>query len=71
MKTVTLKLEGMRCEGCANTVKGLLEREPGVRLATVSYEEGEARVLYDPQIASEDRIVAAAQRLGHRVVGRQ
>ncbi|MBN9566754.1 MAG: heavy-metal-associated domain-containing protein [Alphaproteobacteria bacterium] len=71
MKTAIFKIEGMNCDACANTIKGLVEKEPGVRMATVSFDEGQARILYDPQAVSEDRLVAAVQKPGFRVVGRQ
>ena len=71
MKTTTFKIEGMHCDGCAFTVKALVEKEPGVKAATVSFKDSEARVLYDPQATNEDRLVATIQRPGYRVVGRQ
>jgi copper chaperone len=71
MKTTIFKIEGMNCDKCANTIKGLVEKEPGVRMATVSFDEGQARILYDPQTVSEDSLVAAVQKPGFRVVGRQ
>jgi copper chaperone CopZ len=70
MKTATFKIEGMNCTGCANTIKTLVEGEPGVRMATVSFEDGQARILYDPQTVSEDRLVAAIQKPGFRVAER-
>ena len=71
MKTVTFKIEGMNCSGCANTIKTLVEGEPGVQAATVSFDEGQARILYDPQTVSEDRLVVTVQKPGFRVVERQ
>ncbi len=71
MKTATFKIEGMHCAGCANTIKALVEKEPGVQIVTVSYDEGHARILYDPQATGEDRLVAAIQKPGFRVVGRR
>lgn len=70
MKTATLKIEGMHCNGCANTIKALVEREPGVQIVTVSFDEGQARILYDPQAIGEERLVAVVQQPGFRVVGR-
>ena len=70
MKTATFKIEGMHCDGCAFTVKTLVEKEPGVKAATVSFADGEARVLYDPQATDEDRLAATIQKPGYRVVGR-
>ena len=71
MKTTTFKIEGMHCDGCAFTVKTLVEKEPGVKAATVSFKDSEARVLYDPQATNEDRLAATIQRPGYRVVSRQ
>ncbi len=70
MRNATFKVEGMHCDGCARTVKALIEREPGVRAADVSYEGGQARVLYDPQAVDEDHLVATIERSGYRVVAR-
>jgi copper chaperone CopZ len=71
MKTATFKIEGMRCDGCAQTIKTLIEQEPGVRMATVSFNDGEARILYDSQTIGEDRLVATIERPGFRIVSRQ
>lgn len=70
MKTVILKIEGMNCGHCANTIKtlveaarradglGILRRKPG----TLSY---------DPQAVGEDRLVAVVEEPGFRVVKRE
>jgi copper chaperone len=71
MKTTIFKIEGMNCDACANTIKSLVEKEPGVRMASVSFGERLARVLYDPQSVQEDRLVDAIQKPGFRVVGRE
>lgn len=67
MKSATFKIEGMHCDGCAQAIKALVEREPGVKTAAVSFKDGEARVLYDPQAIGEDRLVAAIEKPGYRV----
>jgi copper chaperone CopZ len=71
MKTATLTIEGMHCDGCASTVKTLIERLPGVQMATVSFAERQARILYDPAAIDEPRLVAAIKKPGFRVVGPQ
>ena len=70
MKTAIFKIEGMNCDACANTIKSLVEKEPGVRMASVSFGERQARVLYDPQTVGEERLIGAIQKPGFRVVGR-
>ena len=71
MKTAIFRIEGMNCDACANTIKNLVEKEPGVRKASVSFTDRQARVLYDPQAIQEDRLVAAIQKPGFRVPGRE
>ncbi len=68
MKTAIFNIEGMNCDACANTIKRLVENEPGVRMAAVSFSERRARVLYDPQAVQESRLVDTIQRPGFRVV---
>jgi MerR family copper efflux transcriptional regulator len=70
MKNVILKVEGLRCASCAASVGSLLDAHAGVRGADVSFEEGRARVLYDPATTSEDRLVALIEKRGFRVVAR-
>jgi copper chaperone CopZ len=71
MKTATFTIEGMHCDGCAATIKTLVEKQPGVQMAAVSFAEGQARILYDPQTIGEDCLVTAIEKPGFRVVGRQ
>ena len=70
-KTTIFKIEGMNCDACANTIKSLVEKEPGVRMASVSFNDRQARVLYDPKSVEEKRLVDVIQRPGFRVVGRE
>ena len=70
MKSAALKIEGMHCDGCAQTIKALLGTEPGVHAAEVSYKSGEARILYDPQATGEDRLVEAIEKIGYQVPAR-
>lgn len=70
MKTTTFKIEGMHCSGCADTIKALVEKQSGVRIATVSLAAGEARILYDPTTVSEEHIARVIERPGYRVIGR-
>lgn len=68
MNSVTLKVEGMHCEGCAQTIEALLGAEPGVQRATVSFEAHEAQVRFDPNAIDDGQIVAAVKRAGYQAV---
>ena len=70
MHSVTLKVEGMHCDGCAATIQALLERNGGVRKVAVSFKEGEARVLYDPRSVTEEQLTETIEKGGFRVAGR-
>lgn len=67
MKNLTLKVEGMHCTGCALTIEALLQRNEGVKKAAASFDAGEARVLYDPAVISEDRLASVIEKAGFRV----
>lgn len=69
VKTAIFKIEGMHCDGCARTIEALVSTEPGVRKASVSFKEREARVLFDPQAVSEDRLAATIRQAGYAVAG--
>ncbi len=71
MKTTVFDVEGMNCDACADAIKSFVEKEPGVRMVSVSFSDRNARVLYDPQAVAEDRLVDAIQRPGFRVVRRE
>jgi copper chaperone len=71
MKTMIFKIDGMNCDACANTIKNLVEKEPGVRMASVSFADRQARVLFDPQAVQEDRLVDVIQGRRFRVVSHE
>lgn len=70
MKTTIFRIEGMNCDGCAETIQSLIEKEPGVRMASVSFNDRAARVLYDPQAVQESQLIALIQKPGFRVIDR-
>ena len=64
MKTVKMKITGMHCVGCAARIKSVLEKNPGVRGASVSYPAGTAEIGFRPQSASEPELVEIIERAG-------
>jgi copper chaperone CopZ len=55
---VTLAIEGMHCEGCAQTIQKSLRLCPGVAKAEVSFEKGRAVVTGDGmEVAALERAV--------------
>ncbi len=70
MNTVTINIEGMHCDGCAERITALLEKEPGVRDAAVSFANGQARVRYNSHAVHEDRLVEVIEGGGFSVPAR-
>ncbi|HKS26510.1 MAG TPA: heavy-metal-associated domain-containing protein [Pyrinomonadaceae bacterium] len=48
-KTVTIRVKGMTCGGCATSVEKALKSTEGVQEARVSFERGLAVIKYDDQ----------------------
>lgn len=71
MKSVTFKIEGMHCSACASRIKMLIEQLPGVQTASVSFEQAQARILFDPKSVSEERFAALVNDAGFRVIGQE
>jgi Hg(II)-responsive transcriptional regulator len=67
MKSLELRIEGMHCDGCANTVEALLGREPGMKSVSVSHATGTGRFLYDPFVTDAGRIAKTIEQAGYKV----
>lgn len=68
MKKITLKIEGMTCQGCANITKMSLEDVAGVATAQVSFENKTAEVTYDEGVTTKEDLAAAVTEAGFSVV---
>lgn len=63
---VTLRIEGMTCEGCAKHVMQALQALPGVERATVGdWREGTAVVIAGP-VATDETLAQALANAGYR-----
>ena len=65
----TLKISGMSCGGCVNSVTRVLRAVPGIEPLHV--EVGQAKVRIDPSQASTDAAKRAIERAGFKVVAEQ
>ena len=66
--TETLKISGMMCDGCENTIKSTIEAVEGVQSAEVSHKEGTAKVIYDSDVADMLFIKLAVNNTHYKVV---
>ena len=63
--TAQLKVTGMTCNGCVNSVKSTLLKINGISDADVDLEGGRAKVTYDPAQASVEAMITAIGQLGY------
>jgi P-type Cu+ transporter len=61
----TLDVRGMWCTSCANAVERVLQRQPGVLDARVSFASESATVEWNPEFTSLERVLEAVNRLGY------
>ncbi len=64
MKTITIKIEGMSCDGCVKSVTRALTAVPGVSNAEVSLARAEATVAFEPEKVAKPALVQAVQDAG-------
>ena len=66
METVRLRIEGMTCTGCVNSVARVLGALPGVAQADVSLTKARAKVTYDPAKTGVEAMKQAIERAGYK-----
>ena len=67
METVTLKVEGMTCGGCVESVTRVLKATPGVGDAVVRLDARSATVTFDPGRTSVPALKSAIEDAGYAV----
>lgn len=66
MKTKIYRIEGMHCEGCAQTIEAVLGQMRGVKRVAVSFGTQSAQVEFDADMANDGGIVSTIERAGFR-----
>ena len=64
MKTTTIKIGGMSCDGCVKSITRALQAVHGVSKAQVSLERAEATIAFDPEKVAKPALVEAVQDAG-------
>lgn len=67
-KTVTIKVDGMKCAKCSSSVSKALKATDGVQEAEVSSEKGEAVIKYDDQKVDEAKLREVINSTGFKAV---
>ena len=60
-----LKITGMTCAGCANTIEKALRAVPGVSTASVNLMTELAKVTFDPQKTHREQLIEAVKASGY------
>jgi len=63
----TLKLEGMTCSSCAQTIEKALNKTDGVDQAQVNFAAEKAYVDYDSSKVDENKLVEVVKGTGYDV----
>lgn len=65
METLTLKLRGMSCASCANSIEEAIRSVPGVAECNVNFGAEQAAVTYNPDKTNIEKIQAAIDEAGY------
>ena len=65
MEDLNLKLKGMSCASCANSIERALLNVPGVIAGNVNFSSDRATVRYDPQQTNLNIITKAVVDIGY------
>lgn len=65
MENVTLRIEGMHCQGCVSSVTRVLQSLDGVGEVQVSLEQSQAKVSFDAGKTSVATLRSAIEDAGY------
>ncbi len=65
MGKLTLRITGMTCGHCQQSVEKALEKVPGVYSAVVDLRDATAEVDYDDDTATLDELTRAVEKAGY------
>jgi len=68
MEQITLKIEGMTCGGCVNSLTHVLQAIAGVSQVEVTLEPGEANLVFDAMQTNSQALHQAIQNAGFDVI---
>lgn len=57
-KTLHLRIKGMTCQGCADGIRLALKRQKGVQEVRIDLKSTRGVVVFDPDLASEEAVLA-------------
>ncbi len=67
MELTSIRINGMKCDGCAETITNALKANAGVEKATVSFAAGRADVSFDRAKISIDDLKQVIREAGYEI----
>jgi len=64
MQTIELKVAGMTCGGCVNSIQNALNEQSGINSATADLDSAIVKVDFDPAAINEGAIKTAIEAAG-------
>ena len=68
-KLLLIKIEGMHCHKCEQTITKALNAQPGVQEVEVDFPSRQASVLFDPSAVTVKELTQAVISAGYKVAG--
>ena len=68
MQTATIKIKGMTCMGCVNSIKNVLRNVPGIAQLEVTLDPAQAIIQFDPENTSLNQLKEAIIDAGFDVI---
>lgn len=69
MQTATIKIKGMTCMGCVNSIKNILRNVPGITQLEVTLDPAQATIQYNPAHTNLNQLKEAIIDAGFEVIG--
>jgi len=66
---IVIRISGMHCVACVQTIEKALKKEAGIENAVVNFAAEKAVVEYDPSKATPNRIAEIIREAGYEPVG--
>jgi copper chaperone len=67
-KTITIRVEGMKCKNCSSSVAKALKATDGVEKVEISHEKGEAVIQFDDQKVTEAKLREVINGTGFKAI---
>jgi len=67
-KSVTIRVEGLKCNHCSSSIAKALKATDGVEKVEISHEKGEAVIQYDDQKVTEAKLREVINGTGFKAV---